>query len=70
MKFKLFTSGGSWAVSSWGKPAAIFDSLETEINSWLEAHPNVAVEHTHRISQPTFGWGHLAVAVWYKEADT
>jgi hypothetical protein len=62
MKVKLFTSG-----SGWGKPAAQFDKLETEINSWLEAHPKVAIAHAHQLSQPTFGWGQLAVAVWYSE---
>ena len=65
MKVKLFTSG-----SGRGKPAAQFVGLETEINSWLEAHRNVVVEHAHLLSQPTFGWGQLAIAVWYGEADS
>lgn len=69
MEVKLFTSGTSWGVRSWAKPAAVFEGLETKINSWLELHPNVDVEHAHLLSQPTFGWGQLAVAVWYRAAD-
>lgn len=62
MRVKLFTRG-----TSWGKTASQFDNLEADINAWLESHPDVVVERAHKLSQPTFGWGQLAVAVWYQE---
>jgi len=64
MKVKLFTRG-----TSWGKTASQFDNLEADINGWLGANPNVVVERAHKLSQPTFGWGQLAIAVWYHEAE-
>jgi hypothetical protein len=64
MKAKLFVKG-----SGWGKPITQFQHLEAEINSWLDENPNINVEHAHRLSQPTFGWGQLAVAVWYTEPN-
>lgn len=64
MRVKLFSSG-----SSWGKPEKQFAALESSINEWLEGHPDIDVAHSHRLSQPTFGWGQLAVAIWYSEAE-
>lgn len=64
MKVKIFNRG-SWK----GKPVDRFNDLEVMINTWLAEHPDVAVEHVHRLSQPTFGWGELAIAVWYSEPD-
>jgi hypothetical protein len=60
MKVKLFTTS-----SGWGKPVKQFDELEVTINAWLADHPEVVVEHVHRMSQPSFGWGQLGVAVWH-----
>ena len=62
MKVKLFTVGGSW-----GKDETRFATLESDVNAWLAEHPDITVEYAHRLSQPTFGWGQLAVAVWYSE---
>jgi hypothetical protein len=62
MKVKLFTRGGGW-----GKAATQFEKLEADVNSWLEEHPGIVITEVHRMSQPTFGWGQLAVAVWYEE---
>ena len=62
MQVKLFVKGVGR-----GKPGSHFQRLETEINSWLGEHPGVVVENAHRVSQPTFGWGQLAIAVWYTE---
>ena len=64
MKVKLFVRG-----SGWGKPITQFQDLETDVNSWLDERPNIVVEHAHRLSQPAFGWGQLAVAVWYTEPN-
>ena len=61
MRVKVFVRGG------WARPAEQFAALESEINAWLEAHPDIEVEHTDSISQPTFGWGQLALAIWYRE---
>ncbi|MEN8114540.1 MAG: hypothetical protein ABFS21_09140 [Actinomycetota bacterium] len=44
-----------------------FEALEADVNAWLVDHPNIVIEHVHRLSQPGFGWGHLAVAIWYTE---
>jgi hypothetical protein len=60
MKLKIFS-----AQSGNRKPK--FDALETEVNSWLEDHPSIVIEHTSFQSQPTMGWSHLALAVWYAE---
>jgi len=57
MKFKLFTVAK-------GKH---FEVLEADVNNWLADHPNAQITLAHRLSQPGFGWGHLAVAVWYTE---
>ena len=62
MKVKLFRRDGTK-----GKPAERFSDLEDQINSWLAEHPEITIDNTHRLSQPTFGWGELAVAVWYSE---
>ena len=62
MNVKLIASG-----TSWGKPATQLETLEKKINDWLTEHPTITVEYTHRLSQPSFGWGQLAVAVWYSE---
>ena len=64
MKVKLFAVGmGKKKV----KRAVRFEALEAEINSWLEDHPDIAVEQVHQLSQPNIDWGQLAVAVWYSE---
>ncbi len=63
MKVKLFTSG-----TSWGKPANQFASLEEAVNAWLDAHPGITINQAHQLSQPTFGWGQLAIAFWYEDA--
>ncbi len=57
MRLKLFTVGK-------GKH---FELLEAMVNEWLAEHPGIQIQYAHRLSQPTFGWGHLAVAVWYTE---
>jgi hypothetical protein len=64
MKVKLFTIGKRY------QPAINLEDLETAINTWLEEHPDLAVDHVHRLSQPTLGWGQLSVAVWYTEPPT
>jgi hypothetical protein len=56
MKVKLFTTSKKH-----------FETLEANVNAWLADHPGVEIKYAHRLSQPTFGWGHLAVAVWYTE---
>lgn len=56
MRVKLFTKAVMW------KPSGVQD-LEAEINSWLETHPDVVIEHVHHLSHPSFGWapGHGTV---------
>lgn len=61
-KVKMLSSS-----TGWGKPAKQFTELEDAVNEWLAGHPDISVEDTHLLSQPTFGWGQLAVAVWYRE---
>lgn len=61
-KVKMLSSS-----TGWGKPAKQFSELEDAVNSWLDRHPDISIERTHLLSQPTFGWGQLAVAVWYRE---
>lgn len=61
-KVKMLSSS-----TGWGKPAKQFAELEEAVNHWLAVHPDISVEDTHLLSQPTFGWGQLAVAVWYRE---
>ena len=56
MKLKLFTTTKKH-----------FETLEADVNDWLRDHPGVEIKHVHRMSQPTFGWGHLAMAIWYIE---
>jgi hypothetical protein len=63
MRVKLFTNKSGWK----GGAQLQFDALEDQINQWLATHPEVSVAQTHMLSQPTFGWGQLAVAVWYNE---
>ncbi len=63
MQVKLFTKAVMW------KPSRVQD-LEAEINSWLETHPDVVVEHVHHLSHPNFGWAYLAIAVWYRGEGT
>ncbi len=60
MKLKLFS------VKS-GNRNPTFDALESEVNSWLEDHPDVVIKHTNDLSQPNLNWSHLALAVWYTE---
>lgn len=66
MQVKIFVRGSSFRK----KPATLFDSLESDVNIWLEANPNIVVEYVHQVSRPSFDWGQLAVAVWYAKADT
>lgn len=60
MKVKLFS-----LQASNRKPK--FDALEGEVNTWLADHPNIVIDHTNAISQPTAVWSHLTLAVWYSE---
>ena len=60
VKLKLFS------VKSGNRNPA-FDALELEVNSWLEDHPGVVIEHTSVLSQPNLNWSHLALGVWYTE---
>lgn len=52
--------------TGWGSSKQIAQ-LESQINDWLEGHPDISIDRTHMICQPTFGWGQLAVAVWYRQ---
>jgi hypothetical protein len=63
MQVKLFAKGGKWKPST---QIAQIQDLEAEINSWLETHPHVAIEHVHHLAHPNLGWSQLAVAVWYR----
>ena len=60
MKLKLFSK-----QSGNRKPA--FDALESDVNSWLDDHPGVVIEHTTFLTQPNIQWSHLSLAVWYTE---
>ena len=65
MKVKLFTNKSGWK----GGAQLQFDGLESQVNEWLDSHPEVSVVESHMMSQPTFGWGQLGLAVWYTEDD-
>jgi hypothetical protein len=67
MQVKLFKKGGKWKPST--QVQAVQD-LEAEINSWLETHPHVVIEHVHHLSHPNLGWSQLTVAVWYRGEAT
>ncbi len=60
MKLKLFS-----LQASNRKPR--FDSLEADVNAWLADHPNIVIEHTNDVAQPSAVWSHVALAVWYSE---
>ena len=60
MRLKLFT-----VESSNRKPS--FEDLEASVNEWLADHPDIVAENTHGVAQPNVSWGHLAIAVWYRE---
>ncbi len=60
MKLKLFSMQASNR-----KPG--LDTLEADVNAWLADHPNITIEHTNDLSQPSAVWSHLALAVWYSE---
>jgi hypothetical protein len=60
MKLKLFS-----AQTNNRKPS--FAALEAEVNGWLADHPNVVIEHTNDVTQPSAAWSHLALAVRYSE---
>lgn len=60
MKLKLFST-----QTNNRKPK--FDALESEVNAWLADHPNVVIEHTNDVTQPSAAWSHIALAVWYSE---
>lgn len=57
MRLKLITA----------KKGDHFERLEVQVNEWLAEHPSINVRHVHRMSQPGFGWGHLAIGIWYSE---
>ena len=59
MKVKIFREGSAWLS------ATQVDNLEASMNAGLEQNPDIRVHHVLRLSQPTFGLSHLAVAVWY-----
>ena len=60
MKLKLFSMQARNR-----KPG--FDALEAEINTWLAGHPNIVIEHTNDLTQPSAVWSHVTLAVWYSE---
>jgi hypothetical protein len=60
MKVKLFS-----LEAKNRKPG--FDTFEAETSTWLADHPNLVIEHTNDLSQPSAAWSHLALAVWYSE---
>jgi hypothetical protein len=60
MKLKIFSTQS-------GNRKPKFEALETEVNSRLEAHPSIVIEHTSFRSQPNIQWSHSALAVWYAE---
>jgi hypothetical protein len=60
MKLKIFS------VRS-GNRKVEFETLEADVNAWLEAHPDLTVANSHVISQPNMSWSHLALAVWYTD---
>ena len=60
MKMKLFSLQGKNR-----KPN--FDTLEADMNAWLADHPNIVIDHTNALSQPSAVWSHLTLAVWYSE---
>lgn len=60
MKLKLF-------VMKEGNRKPDFDTLEADVNAWLADHPNIVIEHTNDLSQPSATWSHLSLAVWYSE---
>ena len=62
MKIELFS-----AQPSNRKPKPSLDTLEADVNAWLADHPNIVIEHTNELSQPSAVWSHLALAVWYSE---
>lgn len=68
MQVKIFVRGTSGLRRR--KPADLFHDLQTDVNTWLEANPNIVIEHAHQLSRPSFDWGQLAVAVWYVEAQS
>ncbi len=41
-----------------------FGALDADVNEWLADHPNVDIESTNDLTQPSVGWSHLALAVW------
>lgn len=43
------------------------DALEVEVNAWLADHPNVVIEHTNDLTQPSATWSHITLALWYSE---
>lgn len=44
-----------------------FHTLEADVNAWLADHPNIVIEHTNHLTQPSVTWSHLGLAVWYSE---
>ena len=66
IQVKIFVRGSHFRR----KPATLFDGLESDVNIWLEANPNIVVANAHQLTQPNIGSSELAVAVWYAKADT
>lgn len=60
MKLKLFSVQP-------GNRKPDFDGLEDDVNAWLADHPNVVIDHTNALTQPSAAWSHLTLAVWYSE---
>lgn len=50
MQVKIFVRGSYFRR----KAATQFDGLESDINTWLEANPNVVVQHAHQLSHAKF----------------
>lgn len=44
-----------------------FDTLEADMNAWLADHPDIVIEQTNDLTQPSATWSHVALAVWYSE---
>jgi len=60
VKPKLFS------LQAWNRKPRL-ESLEADVNAWLADHPDIVIERTNDLSQPSAVWSHLALAVWYSE---
>ncbi len=60
MKMKLFLSHVSWA---WKK-----EPLESEVNAWLEQHPDISIaEIKQSATESYFGGFKLIITLWYND---